>query len=185
MSSGRDELMRVMQRAEMVHDRASVAAALDRLAREITDAVGTQDPILLTVMTGALIPAAWLSTRLQFPHRLDYCHATRYRGATRGGDLAWLARPRLDLDDQCVLVIDDILDEGHTLHAIRDYCRDRGAGQVLLAVLVRKRHDRCRPDVHADFVGLEVPDRYVFGCGMDYQEHFRNLDAIYALPDRD
>jgi hypoxanthine phosphoribosyltransferase len=183
MNSHMDELMEVRERAEIVHDRLAVAAAMDRLAREITAAIGDRDPILLTVMTGGLIPAAWLSTRLDFPHRLDYCHATRYRGGTRGGDLHWLARPRLALQDQCVLVVDDILDEGHTLRAIGAHCRARHAEQVLLAVLVRKRHDRCLPDVRADFVGLEVADRYVFGCGMDYREHFRSLDAIYALPD--
>ena len=168
-------------RAELIHDRASVEAALDRMAREITAVVGARDPVFLAVMTGGLIPGAWLSARLDFPHRLDYCHATRYRGQTRGGELHWLARPRLDLAGQCVLIFDDILDEGHTLKAIREYCRDRGADQVLLAVLVRKRHDRCLADVQADFVGLEVDDRYVFGCGMDYEEHYRNLTAIYAL----
>lgn len=173
------------RRAEMLHDQASVEAALDRMAGEITRAIGGSDPIFLAVMTGGLIPGAWLSTRLGFPHRLDYCHATRYRGATRGGELQWLVRPRQELAGQSVLIFDDILDEGHTLRAIRQYCLDRGADPVLVAVLVRKRHARCLPDVSADFVGLEVADRYVFGCGMDYEEHFRNLRSIYALPEND
>lgn len=183
MSLDRGASEQLMARAELIHDRVTVEAALDRMAREIATVIGGKDPVFITVLTGGLIPAAWLSTRLDFPHRLDYCHATRYRGGTRGGELHWLARPRLDLAGQCVLIFDDILDEGYTLRAIRDHCLACGADPVLLAVLVRKRHDRCLDDVEPDFVALEVEDRYVFGCGMDYDEHFRNLTSIYALPE--
>jgi len=81
-----------------------------------------------------------------------------------------------------VLIVDDILDEGVTLRAVADYCRDAGAREVRVAVLVQKLHDRNQVGVRPDFKGLDVPDRYVFGCGMDYREYFRNLTAIYALP---
>ncbi|MGA9341867.1 MAG: phosphoribosyltransferase family protein, partial [Rhodanobacteraceae bacterium] len=121
------------------------------------------------------------ATAIKAPLEFDYAHATRYRGATEGGQLDWIRRPQLPLDAREVLLVDDILDEGHTLKAIRDDCLDRGARRVLIAVLCDKRHDRRVPGLVADFIGVEVPDRYVFGYGMDYHEQGRNLPAIYAL----
>ena len=175
-------LCRVRTESELIHSPKSVQRCLDRMAAAVTERLGGSDPVLVAVMTGGMIPAVWLSTRLAFPHQLDYVHATRYVGSTRGGELHWRARPRLPLGDRAVLVIDDILDEGITLREIAAYCREQGASQVLTAVLVRKQHDRAVGGVEADFVGLEVPDRYVFGCGMDYHEYFRELTGIYALP---
>jgi hypoxanthine phosphoribosyltransferase len=137
--------------------------------------------LLLVVMNGGLIPAGHLCTRLQFPFQLDYLHATRYSGTTRGGDLHWIARPRFPVTDRVVLVIDDIFDEGTTLAAIVAELWHNGAREVYSAVLVDKYHTRKTPGLKVDFIGLEVPDRYVFGCGMDYHEYWRNLPAIYAV----
>lgn len=167
---------------ELVHGEREVQQALDEMARRITAVLAGHDPVLLAVMTGGMVPAVWLSSRLSFPHQLDYLHATRYEGGTRGGELRWRARPGIDLTGRSVLIVDDILDEGLTLRAVADYCRDAGAREVHTAVLVRKLHDRTLPGIEPDFRGLDVPDRYVFGCGMDYHEYFRNLTAIYALP---
>jgi len=177
-----ETLRRVRTESELIHSPEAVELALDRMAAAVTERLGGSDLVLLAVMTGGMIPAVWLSTRLAFPHQLDYAHATRYVGSTRGGDLRWLARPRLPLAGRVVLVVDDILDEGITLREMATYCRDQGASEVLTAVLVRKQHDRAVGGVEADFVGLQVPDRYVFGCGMDFHEYFRELTSIYALP---
>jgi hypoxanthine phosphoribosyltransferase len=79
-----------------------------------------------------------------------------------------------------VLIVDDILDEGHTLAAIIEYCRAQQPASLRTAVLAQKEHDRgVRPPL--EYVGLKVPDRYVFGCGMDYKGYWRNLPGIYAV----
>jgi hypoxanthine phosphoribosyltransferase len=169
--------------ADLMHSEQAVETALDRMAQQITERLADANPVVLCVLTGGIIPTGKLITRLDFPLQLDYLHATRYRGATRGGDLRWIARPSISLQDRAVLVIDDILDEGTTLAAIVEHCRDDGASQVFSAVLVDKRHDRKYHDIKADFTGLEVPDRYVFGCGMDYQSYLRNVPGIYAVHD--
>jgi hypoxanthine phosphoribosyltransferase len=170
-----------LARADLVHDRAALEAAIGRLGEAIDAALGGRPAVFLTVMQGALIFAGQLATRLSAPLLFDYVHATRYRGATTGGELYWIKRPTLPLAGATVLLVDDILDEGHTLKAIRDHCLEQGAARVLLAVLCEKRHDRCVPGLAADFVGVEVPDRYVFGYGMDYHEQARNLPGIYAV----
>ncbi len=154
---------------------------MDRMAKAITLCMRDKNPLLLAVMTGGIVPAGCLLGRLDFPLRLDYLHATRYRGEVRGGEVHWLRRPNIPLRGRVVLVVDDILDEGITLTQILAYCREAGAAEVYSAVLVNKRHGR-KPGIgEADFTGLEVADRYVFGYGMDYRGYLRNVRGIYAV----
>lgn len=171
----------VMAEADILFTEGAVDAAIDRLAAEINAKLSGADPIVLSVMTGGIVLTGRLLPHLHFPLRLDYCHATRYRGQTRGCDLHWYVEPHFPLAGETVLIVDDILDEGHTLACIVDYCRTEGAKAVHCAVLVDKKHDRRAPEAKADFIGLEVPDRYVFGCGMDYQEYLRNAPGIHAV----
>jgi hypoxanthine phosphoribosyltransferase len=168
-----------------LHGPEAVQQALDRMAEEITAAIGDTCPVVLCVLTGGIIPAGQLLTRLAFPLEIDYLHATRYRGATVGEQVEWVSEPDISLAGRTVLVVDDILDEGHTLADIQAFCRTAGAARIYSAVLVQKHHDRCSPGVGADCVGLTVDDRYVFGFGMDYKGQFRNLDGIYALAEHD
>ena len=181
-----DETLRqIRDEAVMLHGPEAVATAFDRMAREITAVLDGTLPIVICVLNGGIIPAGHLLTRLAFPLETDYLHATRYRGKTTGGrEIIWLCRPHLSLQGRTVLLIDDILDEGNTLKAISAYCRDAGSVRVYTAVLVEKHHDRRVAGMSADFVGLAVEDRYVFGCGMDYKGYLRNLNGIYTLGER-
>ena len=107
-------------------------------------------------------------------------HATRYRNRTSGGALTWKRRHETPLAGRSVLVVDDILDEGYTLQDIVAQCRQDGARRVVSAVLSEKIHDRgC--GFHADVVGLKLPDRYVFGYGMDFKGFLRNAPGIFAV----
>lgn len=181
MSVTPEQAQAVLREADCLYSAAQVEKALDRMADDIADRLAGTSPILMCVMNGGLVPTGKLATRLDFPLHMDYLHATRYRNTTSGGDLMWLARPHMDLRGRVVLVVDDILDEGITLAAIMDYCREQGASQVYSAVLVEKRHERKYGLPDADFVGLEVEDRYVFGYGMDYKGFLRNAPGIYAV----
>lgn len=171
----------VLEEADLVWSEAAVDAAYTKLAREISEALGACSPLVIPVMMGGMTPAARIMSRLEFPVELDYVHATRYRGDVRGRTLEWLAHPSSDFKGRSVLIVDDILDEGITLAAIVAHCRELGAREICCAVLVDKQLGRPRALARADFTGLTVEDRYVFGCGMDYRGYFRNLPAIYAL----
>jgi len=176
-----DEIEAVRRSADLIFDKDAVSAALDRMATDITRLLGDTNPVMLCVMSGGLVPTSELFTRLDIPIELDYLHATRYQGTQGGQTLDWIAHPAHALKGRTVLVVDDILDEGVTLAAILDFCREQGAKAIYSAVLVEKQHDRKAPGLKADFVGLTVEDRYVFGCGMDYHGYWRNLPAIYAV----
>lgn len=173
-------LSEVVRRADLIHEAEAVSSALDALAAAIATRLAGRHPVVLGVMTGAIVPLGRLLPRLDFSLELDYIHASRYHGSTTGRDLVWLARPQTPLHGRTVLVVDDILDEGHTLAGIIEECRNEGAHEVLTAVLFDKRHERRVPGLTADFHGLEVPDRYVFGAGMDYRGYMRNLPGVYA-----
>ncbi len=177
-----NKLQDVLAKAECLHDMHDINEALDHMADEITHKLKDSHPIVLCVMIGALIPTGHLLSRLNFPLEVDYIHATRYRGATRGGDLHWLVEPRQPLKGRTVLIVDDIMDGGLTLSAIIDYCEQLGAKQVYTAVMVnkiRKREEGVTRE--PDFKGLDTEDKYLFGFGLDYQEYLRNAPGIYAV----
>lgn len=175
------EIEQVFAEAEQLFNADEVETALNAMATAITEQLGSSNPILLCIMTGGIVPTGMLLPRLQFPLQLDYAHATRYDGNTTGGDMHWERAPSLDLEGRVVLIIDDILDKGITLASIRDECRRLGAGRVLSAVLVDKETPRESDITSADFTGLKIPDRYVFGYGMDYCNYLRNSPGIYAV----
>src|SRR4249919_83071 len=170
-----------LKNSEVLFERAELERAISRIALEITGDYGGERPVYLSVMHGGMIFASLLSLELGVDVEFDYLHATRYRGATTGSGLAWLHRPATPLEGRRVLIADDILDEGHTLKAVKHWCEDQGAVDVRIAVLAVKIHDRRVEDIDADYIGIEVPDRYVYGFGMDFNEQGRNLPGLYAL----
>jgi hypoxanthine phosphoribosyltransferase len=138
-------------------------------------------PLVLSVMGGAAVFTGMLLPRLDFPLEFDYIHLTRYRNTTRGSpDMHWRVAPAESVKDRVVLVLDDILDEGETMAAIRDRILAMGAKRFLCAVLCEKTLETSKP-LHPDFCGFKVPNRYVFGCGMDAKGYWRNLPTIRAL----
>ncbi len=184
--TGARDFASVLANSEVIHDRATIERAIAAMAIAINDDFAGTVPVYLTVMNGALpfagalaLDIGALGVDLQF----DYLHATRYRGETTGGELVWKHRPSTPLQGRRVLLVDDIIDEGHTLAGVRAWCLEQGASDVRIAALVVKRHGRCVDGLCADYAGLDVPDRYVFGYGMDYHEQGRNLPQIMALRD--
>jgi hypoxanthine phosphoribosyltransferase len=149
------------------------------MAARMTRTLGDVNPVLVCIMNGGMVPFGKLLPRLQFPLQVDYVHVTRYRERLKGGDLHWLQGPHLAVRGRAVVLVDDILDEGTTLAAIEDRFRKEGAEAVYKAVLIVKNRVRAH-DVEVEFAGLEVPNRYVFGYGMDYKGYLRNAPGIYA-----
>ena len=181
MTTPTPSLADALANAELLHERSTLDTVIADMGRRIDASLDGERAVFLTVMNGALIFAGQLALAIRTDLEFDYVHATRYRGATSGSDLHWLREPLVPLAGRVVLLVDDILDEGHTLKAVRDDCYRRGAKRVLIASLCTKRHERVAEGIASDFNGVELPDRYVFGYGMDYHEQGRNLPGIYAL----
>lgn len=170
----------ILQQAELLCSAEQVQAALHRVASEINAALSEVNPLVLSVMGGAVVFSGQLLPLLDFPLDFDYVHASRYGDAQQGGAMRWKVEPHESVKSRVVLLVDDILDEGHTLAEIRKRVLALGAQRCYCAVFADKLHGRAKP-VEADFVGLELPDRFVFGYGMDIEGAWRNLPAIYAV----
>jgi len=171
----------VQQHSRCLLDASSVDNIIDSLAEDITAGCADKNPVVLCVMTGAVVIAGLLLPRLNFPLELDYVHVTRYQNGTKGGDLSWIKSPSVSLLNREVIILDDVLDEGVTLKSIIGYCEKQGASACYSAVLIDKELQTKKP-VTADFVGFTTGPEYLYGLGMDYKGYLRNVTGIYACP---
>ena len=169
-----------LEHSDLVASEKEVQAAIRRVAAEIEANLSRKYPLVLAVMGGAVVFAGQILPLLRFPLDFDYVHASRYGAMTRGSRIEWRVRPPALVRGRIVLVLDDILDHGETMAAIKRGLLELGAQSVHCAVLVEKRLNTKKP-ISADFVGLQIPDRFVFGCGMDAKGFWRNLPEIRAM----
>lgn len=170
----------ILNQADLILDVPQLQQVLDELAAAISTQMKDQYPLVLSVMGGAVVFTGQLLPRLRFPLDFDYIHVSRYGNKTQGGELHWHKKPHDNVEGRVVLVLDDILDEGETMAAIRDQVLAQGAKAFYSAVFTNKLIQKPKPIV-PDFVGLDIPDCYVFGFGMDVQGMWRNLPALYAV----
>jgi hypoxanthine phosphoribosyltransferase len=180
---GREEALRLLTTADEIFTADEVRTAVERMAVEISKALNDEFPIVLSVMGGAAVFTGQLLPLLRFPLEFGAIEVTRYNNDIQGREITWRLAPRDNVRGRTVLVVDDILDEGITLAAIRKKLLEMGARQVMNAVFCDKEIGREKP-VIADFVGVKCPNRYVFGFGMDAYGLWRNLPSIYALRDK-
>jgi hypoxanthine phosphoribosyltransferase len=174
------EAIKIFAEAEVIHSAETVDLAVKRVAVQISEKLEKLNPLVLCVMSGGVPFAGALMMQLRFPLDFDYIHVTRYGQEASGGELSWRSLPKTPVEGRTVLIVDDILDEGFTLEAIIARLRELGAGACYTAVAVDKQNGKKKP-LQADFVALPVPDRFVFGFGMDVSGKWRNLPAIYAV----
>lgn len=165
--------------------RRHIAAAVRRVAEGILDDLhaeaGGGELTVVSVLNGALVFTADLVRHLDVPLRIETVRARSYRGdATTPGDLALRMEDVGALAGRHVLLVDDILDTGRTMHRLRAEIRQRGPASVRIAVLLDKPARRA-VEIEADHVGLEIPDVFVVGYGLDHEERFRNLPDIHEL----
>lgn len=174
-----EEIREIELNALSLYNEQQVESAISNMAEAITAQLRDTNPLVLCVINGGIIVTGKLLPKLPFPLTLDSIHASRYRNNTVGNTIQWLFKPTTPLSGRTCLIVDDILDEGHTLKAIVDYCQEQGASAVYTAVLLDKRLAATKP-IKADFVGLEVDNHYLFGYGMDYKGYLRNAAGIFA-----
>lgn len=175
-----EEITQIRREADLLVERPAIEQAITELASAITRDYSQRNPLLLLALKGGCHLGVKLMERLDFPLQMDLLQMTRYRDRLSGGSLQILAEPATPLLGRTVLIIDDILDQGITLRGMIDYCDAQQPASVSSVVLVDKQCQRPF-EISADYVGLQAPDRYLFGCGMDYKGYWRNLPALYAV----
>jgi hypoxanthine phosphoribosyltransferase len=169
--------------AREVFSGREVGSAIERMAAEIGSDLSASNPIVMPILMGGAFTAFRLCEHFRFPYEMDSVRVARY--APHGaGELHWYAQPCLELAGRHVLLVDDVLDRGITLHAVEHELRRMNVSGVSIAVLVRKSVEPGARRPAVDYVGIDGPDQYLFGCGMDVDGRWRGLSAIYALDSR-
>ena len=177
-----EETQKLIKNSECLHTQEEVMGAIKKVSAEMNEQLAGKVPVFMCVMNGAVVFMGQLITQLTFPLQINYIHATRYRGEMEGSELHWQAEPTITVKDRVVVIVEDILDTGLTLAAVKDYCIENGAEEVFTAALVDKQRPREPGGVErCDFTGLEVENKFLYGYGLDYKEYLRNVDGIYAV----
>ncbi len=174
-----NEINTVLAEADLLVNEQQIAAAITKIAEQINSQLANCNPLVLCVMNGGLVFTGQLLPQLSMALNLDSINASRYHNQTSGGTIEWVNTPRTPIKGRTVLIIDDILDEGITLAAIYEHCLAHGATSIYSAVLVNKLLGHSKP-IYADFIALNLENRYLFGYGMDYKGYLRNAPGIYA-----
>lgn len=157
---------------------------VDRVASEITERYQGDPITIVAVMTGSLVMLADLIRRLNMPVRVSLIRASSYRGGTSSGELTIKDDMMLDISDRNVIVVDDIFDTGKTLAAVIECVRSMNPRTVATAVLLHKE-GRQVVQLEPDFVAFKIPDEFVVGYGLDYQDLYRNLPFLAVLEESD
>ena len=170
----------ILQNSTVLFSENELSQAIDTMAKKIDQEIAGELPIFLTVMNGGMMFAADLIKRLKNPIICDYIHASRYGDALYGSNhITWYRQPKSEMiKGRTVYILDDILDEGHTLAEISRFLMNSGAKSCKIAVLVNKEINKEKP-IYADHIGVNAPNHFLFGYGMDIFEVNRNLPQIY------
>ena len=172
--------MRSEIRGVLFHE-STIMSRLDEMAAEISADYGGKEITVVTVLNGSLMFGADLLRRLEMPLRLDCLSVSSYHGASTTGVVTFNQLHLPDVHGRHVLLLDDILDSGHTLHAIRDkLLEETNPLSVKVCVLLRKDVPRQR-ELEADYIGFDIANEFVVGYGLDYMERFRNLPYIGVI----
>jgi len=179
-----DEANAIVTNSDLLFTKAEVDAATASIAVGINRDYQDKYPLILSVMGGAVVFTGQLLPHLTIPCDFDIVQASRYGNATVGTELTWRVAPRDNINGRHVLILDDILDEGITLAAIVDLVKRTGALSVACAVFCVKDYGpeiNAKKPLGAEYVGLTVPNRFVFGYGMDVSGAWRNMAEIRAI----
>jgi hypoxanthine phosphoribosyltransferase len=176
---------------QILFHETTILSRLDQLAAQISKEYRGRELTVVAVLSGSLMFMADLLRRIPLPLKLDFLSVASYHGSTQTtGDVvfkfatanpsggAQVALP--DVKDRHLLILDDILDSGYTLAAIRERLEVLGPRSIRICVLLNKRKRRARR-VDADYVGFEIEDEFVVGYGLDFMERYRNLPYIGVL----
>jgi hypoxanthine phosphoribosyltransferase len=170
----------LIQNSTVLFNQEQLSSALDQMAANIDLEIGDEVPVFLTVMNGGMMFASELTKRLKKPIIMDYIHASRYGDAHYGSShITWFRQPKESLiRGKTVYILDDILDEGHTIAEIKRFLMNAEAKECKVAVMVNKEIGKEKP-IYADHVGVNAPNHFLFGFGMDIFDVNRNLQEIY------
>lgn len=154
---------------------------IERVAREIIADVGDQNPLFVCILNGAFMFGSDIAHLLDRPYEMTFAKYSSYSGMHSTGQLTEVMKPQIDIKDRIVVVLEDLVDTGFTLTEIKKLYLSRGAKEVRIAVMLDKPHSHKDESLRLDYVGMEIPDDFIVGHGLDYDGSGRMLNDIYVV----
>jgi len=174
-----------MERIEPLIPGSRIEARVKELGEEISSDYRGQVPILVSILKGSFLFLADLARNINILHEIDFLSISSYGLSTQSSGVVRLLKDlSTSIEGRDVLVVEDIVDTGLTWRYIRNNLLTRNPSSLRIVTLLEKR-ERRQVDVPLDYVGFVIPDRFVVGYGLDYEERYRNLPYIGALEDKD
>ena len=165
----------------VLFDEPAIHRRLDQMAAQISEDYRDRELTVIALLTGSLMFMSDLLRRIPLPLKLDCLSVVSYHGkAQTSGEVIFKQLALPDVTDRDILIVDDILDSGHTLAAVCEKLETAKPRSVRVCVLLSKKKQRARC-VDADYVGFEIEDEFVVGYGLDFRERYRNLPYIGVL----
>lgn len=166
---------------QLVLDSQAIHDRIQTLAQEISNDYQEDDLLVIGVLKGAFIFMADLIRALSIPVATDFIQVSSYgNGSASSGTITLLAKPSLPIRNRHVLLVEDIVDTGRTMQWMADHFASLGAASVRLCCLIDKA-ERREQEITIDYLGFAVPQGFLVGYGLDYNEQYRNLPQIYHL----
>jgi hypoxanthine phosphoribosyltransferase len=166
---------------EVLLDADTIANRVGELGAELSADYAGRDPVLVSVLKGALVFLADLMRAMDLPTSIDLMEVSSYGAATESsGQVRILKDLSKSIEGRDVIVVEDIIDTGLTLNYLLGYLADRQPASIKICCLLDKPARRLA-DIPIDYIGFTIPDRFVIGYGLDYDERYRNLPYIGVL----
>ena len=164
--------------------REEIAAAVEQLGKKITEDYAGKEPIFVGILKGAVVFYSDLIRQVDLPLQTGFMAVSSYGAATHSTGVVKIDLDlKLDVTGRDILIVEDIVDSGMTLHYLKQHLSDRGAASIRICTLLDKPARR-RVDLQADYFCFTIPDEFVVGYGLDYAEKYRNLPDIGVLSRR-
>jgi hypoxanthine phosphoribosyltransferase len=167
---------------EMLYSEQEISEAVHRLAREIKAEYADKNPVIVGVLKGVFVFAADLIRLLDFPLEIEFVVLSSYGPGRKvsSGEVRMVKPPHISLKNRHVLVLEDIIDEGRTIDFFLHYLERKSPASVRVCAMFNKPSKR-KIAVKVDYFGLTVPDAFLVGYGLDFDEKYRYLPALYKL----
>jgi len=168
------------QKFELYLSQSQIEQKVQHLGKKLTEQYAQECPVILVILNGAFRFAADLIKELNFPLEIEFVRIASYQGTQSTGQIKEMLGQNLDLKGRTVLIVEDIVDTGHTYEYLQSKLANASAKSIAMATLLFKPAHYTLQHI-PEYICFEIPDEFVVGYGLDYEQHGRELNDIYSL----
>ena len=169
------------KKEKVLFSREEIQSKVEELGRELSKEYADKDLVIVSLLRGAFIFSADLVRELSVPVEIDFMTTSSYgHGTQSSGDVKIVKDIDAIVKDRDVLIVDDIIDTGYTMERVMNHLKEKEPRSIKICTMLDKP-DRREVDLEPDFVGFSIPDLFIVGYGLNYENHYRNIPYIFSF----